>query len=73
MPFKACSVRKSKQLANNKHMDDSKKATRADLVTIKSPQDSGITIINRNWHIVVDQYAGCRESDFILQRVTLWS
>ena len=42
IPCKACSVRKAKQLTINKHMDDSKKATRAgkrifsDLVTIKT-------------------------------------
>ena len=27
------------------------------------PQDSGITITNRNWHIVVDQYTGYKESE----------
>ena len=51
---------KAKQLAINKYMDDSKKAMRADkrifsdLATIKAQQDSGITIPNKNWHIVLD-------------------
>ena len=64
---KACSVRKAKQLAINKHMDVSKKSTRAgkriflDLATMKAPQDSGIIITNKNWHIVVDQYTGYKE------------
>ena len=54
----------------NKPVDNSKKVTRAgkrifsDLATIKVPQDSGITITNRNWHIVVDQYMGYKESEF---------
>ena len=54
----------------NKHMDDSKKAARAgkrifsDLTTIKAPQDSGITIINKNWHIVADQYMGYKELEY---------
>ena len=60
MPCKACSIRKARQLVVNKHVDDSKKAMTAvkrifsDLATIKAPQDSAITITNRNWHIVVD-------------------
>ena len=47
-----------------------KKATRAgkrmfsDLVTIKAPQDSGITIIHKKWHIVVDQYTEYKELEF---------
>ena len=51
----------------NKYVDNSKKATRAgkkifsDLAMIKAPQDSGITITNRNWHIVVNQYTGYKE------------
>ena len=36
----------------------------SDLATIKAPQDSGITIINRNWHIVVCQYMGYKELAF---------
>ena len=53
MPCKACSVRNVKQLANNKHMDKCKKATRAgkrifpDSVTIKAPLDRGIIITNK--------------------------
>ena len=53
-----------------KHVDDSKKTMRAgerifsDLATIKAPQDSGITITNKNWHIVVDQYTGYKELEF---------
>ena len=60
IPCKACSVRKAKQLSINKHVDDSKKATRAgkrtlsDLAISKALQDMGITITNKNWHIVVD-------------------
>ena len=48
-------------------MDDSKKARRAgkrifsDMVMIKTPQDSGITITNKNGHIVVDVYTGYNE------------
>ena len=44
----------------------------SDLATIKTPQDSGITITNKHWHIVVDQYTGNKEvecystkSDFV--------
>ena len=57
-------------MAINKHVDDSKKVTRAeerifsDLATIKAPQDSSITVANKNWHIVVDQYTGYKESEF---------
>ena len=29
-----------------------------DLATIKALQDSSITMANKNWHIVVDQYTG---------------
>ena len=64
MPYEACSFRKAIQLVVNKHVDDSKKAMRAgkrifsDLATIKAPQDSGIIITDRNWHIVVDQHMG---------------
>ena len=36
----------------------------SNLVTIKAPQTSGITITNRHWHIVVDQYTGYMESKF---------
>ena len=70
MSCKACSVRKARQLVINKHVDNCKKATRADkrifsdLATIKAPQESGITIPNRNWYIVVDQYTGNKESEF---------
>ena len=70
IPCKACSVGKVEQFTINKHMKDSKKATRAgkrifsDLVIIKAPQDSDITINNKNWHIVVDQYTGYKESEF---------
>ena len=69
IPCKACLVGKANQLVINKHVDDSKKTTRAgkrtfsDLVTIKLPQDSSITITNQNWHIVVDQYMGYKELD----------
>ena len=68
LPCEACSVSKAKQLAINKNMDNSKKATRAgkrifsDLATIKVPQGSGTTTTNKNWHIVVDQYTGYKES-----------
>ena len=54
MPCTFSSVGKAKQLMTNKHLDASKKATRAgkrvfsDLATIKLPQDSGITITNKN-------------------------
>ena len=34
----------------------------SDLVTINAPQDSGITITNMNWHIVVDP--GYNELEF---------
>ena len=70
MPCKACSIGKAKQLAINKHVDNSKKAARAgekifsDLVTVKALHDSSITIANRNWHIVVDQYTGYNELEF---------
>ena len=53
----------------NKHVNNSKKATGAgkrtfsDLAMIKVSQDSGITITNKNWHIVVDQYTGYKESE----------
>ena len=69
MPCKAYSIRKMRQLVVNKHVDDSKKATRAgkrkfsNFATIKAPQDSGITITNRNWHIVVNQYMGYKEME----------
>ena len=36
----------------------------SDLPTIKAPKDSDITITNRNWHIVVDQYTGYKELEF---------
>ena len=78
MPFEACSIVTVKQLVFNKHMDDSKKATKAgkrifsDLATIKASWDSGITITNKNWHIIVDQHTGynelecyCNMSDFV--------
>ena len=64
MPCKACSVGTARQLVINKYVDDSKKATKAgkriilDLTMIKAPQDSDITITNRNWHIVVDKHTG---------------
>ena len=51
-------------------MDNKKKATRVGerifsyLVTIKAPQDSGITITNRSWHIVVDQHTGYKDLEF---------
>ena len=50
-------------------MEDSKIATRtgsmfSDLTMVKMQQDSGITITNRNWNIVVDQYIGYKESEF---------
>ena len=70
MPCKACSVRKAKQLAINKDVGKSNKATRAgerifsDLATIMTLQDSSIGITNRNWHMVVDQYTGYKESEF---------
>ena len=54
----------------NKHVDYSKKVTRAgermfsDLVTIEAPQDSGIAVTNKNWHIMVDKYIGYKESEF---------
>ena len=60
MPCKACLVEKSKQLAINKNVDDSKIATRAGkrifshLATIKALQGS-IIGTNKNWHILVDQ------------------
>ena len=47
---KACSVRKAKKLAINKHVDDSKKATRAGrrkfsyLGMMKASQEVGITV-----------------------------
>ena len=62
MLYKACSVRKAKQLAINKHMDNRKKAMRAgkkicsDLATIKA--------INRNWNIFKDQYTRYKELHF---------
>ena len=40
---------------------------------IKAPQDSGITITNKNWHIVVDQYTGYKKSEFFVPRVALWN
>ena len=55
MPCEDCSTGKVRQLAINKDVDDSKKATRAgkrilsDLARTKAPEDSGITIMNRNW------------------------
>ena len=64
IPCKGCLVRKAKQLVIKKHLDNNKKATRAgkriflDLVMIKVPQESGITITNKNWHIVLDHYTG---------------
>ena len=70
MPCKACSVGKGRQLAINKYMDDSKKTKRcgkrmfSDLVAMKAPQDSDITIINKNWHNIVDQYAGYKDLEF---------
>ena len=54
MPCKTCSIRKARQLVVNKHVDNSKKATKAgerifsDSTTFKVPQDSGITITNKN-------------------------
>ena len=36
----------------------------SDLLTIKAPQDSGITITNKKWTIVVDQYTGYKKSEF---------
>ena len=33
-------------------------------MTINAPQDTGITITNRNWNIVVDQYTGYKELEF---------
>ena len=51
-------------------MEKSKKATTvcrrkfSDLATIEASQDSRITITNRKWHIVVDQYMGYKESKF---------
>ena len=70
MPCKAYSIGKARQLAVNKHVDGSKKAKSAgeriflDLMTIKAQQESGITITNRNWHIVVDQYMRYKELEF---------
>ena len=70
IPCKACSVRKEGWLGINKHVYEIKKVTRAGkrifsvLATIKEPQDSGITITNRNWQIVVDQYTAYKESQF---------
>ena len=75
MSCEACAIGKTRQLAVNKHVDDSKKATRAgeiifsDLATIKVTQDSGITITNRNWHTVVDQYTGYNEFKSTVPRV----
>ena len=54
IPREACLVGKVRQLVINKHMDNSKKATRSgkrifsDLAMIKVPQHSGITITDRN-------------------------
>ena len=69
MSCKACSVKKAKRLATNKHVNNNKKVTRAskrilsDLEMIKAPQDSGITITDKNWHIVVDHYMGYKQSE----------
>ena len=57
MLCKAFSIGKARQLAMNKHVDDSKKATRAgesifsDLATIKVPHDNGIHIPYRKGHL----------------------
>ena len=70
IPCKACSVGKAKQLVINKHVDDSKKATKvskrilSDLAMIEMSQDNGVTITNKKLHIVVDQYTGYKESEF---------
>ena len=79
MPCKTQSIGKARPLVVNKHVDNHKKATRAserifsDSATIKAPQDSGMTITNRNWHIIVDQYDGYKELDSTVPRVTLWN
>ena len=70
IPCKVCSVKKARQLAINKDVGNNKKATRADkrmflyLVTNKAPQDSGVTITNRNWYIVMVWYTGDKELEF---------
>ena len=68
MPCKACSIGKAQQLAIDKHVDNSKKATKY-LGTIKALQDSGVKTINRNWHIVMNQHTGYKA----VPRVTLWN
>ena len=76
--MQSCSVGKINPLAINKHVDDNKKATRAgkrifsDLATIKVPQDSGITITNKNWHIVV-YHIGHNEMEFYCTKSDLWN
>ena len=78
MPCEDYSIRKVRQVVINKHVDDSMKYTWAkrifsDLVTAKAPQDSGITITNKTWHIVVDQYTWQRSQSFTVPRVTSWN
>ena len=35
-----------------------------DLAMINSPQDNGIIVTNKNWHIMVDQDNGSKEWEF---------
>ena len=62
------SIEKAKQLVINKHVDDCKKDMRAgkrmfsDLAMIKAPEHWNHC--HQNWHIVVDQYTGYKESYF---------
>ena len=70
IPCESCSIGNAKQYAINKHVNNNKKAMRtgerifSDLVTIKTPQESSITITKKNWHIVMDQDTGYKESQF---------
>ena len=79
MSYKACSISKAKQLAINKHVDDSKKAKKAGerifsyWATIKLPRDSGNTITNRNCHIIMDQYTGYKELEFYSTKSSFWN
>ena len=40
---------------------------------IEAPQDSGITITNKKWQIVVDQYTGYKELEFYCTKSDLWN
>ena len=76
MPCKACLFWKVRQLAINKHVENSKKTTRAckriflDLVMIEAPQGSGITVTGTLLWISTE---GTRSWSFIVPRVTSWN